>query len=111
MTKIVEYSGEKPGFEYSGDIIRADAKAGVPVSVPMVMDRASNLRLRFIKGSKPVASIALKIDGVVQDGHSGGDNPKDFASASLSYSYQLPGKHELEFTPRSDGQFIVIASW
>jgi hypothetical protein len=111
MTKVIEFSGEKPGFEYSGDLIRVDAKAGVPVMIPMVMDRAATIRFRFIKCTKPVGSIGLKIDSVVQDGKLGGDNPQAFGPSALHYSPQNPGKHEIEFTPYTDGQFIVIASW
>lgn len=107
MTKATEFYGEKPGFEYPGDMVRVDAKAGVPITLPLLMTRGDNLRIRVLRGSKVISGMELRIDMTEYKGPVDGG----FGPAFVHYSFQTAGKHELEFTPRSDGQFTVIANW
>jgi hypothetical protein len=107
MTKAVEYYGEKPGFEYPGDHVVVDAKAGNPIILPLLMTRTGTLRLRVLRSQKVVSAIGLRVDMEKQKG----PNNEDFGPGFTHYMYLGAGKHELEFTPRSDGQFTVIADW
>jgi hypothetical protein len=105
-TKAVEYYGEKPGFEYPGDRVVVEARSGEAIILPLLMTRTGTLRLRVLRSQKVVSGFNLRINMEKQK-----PNDEDFGSAFVHYTYLGAGKHELEFTPRSDGQFIVIADW